>query len=72
MSLDANSLLSSLLVSSVGMVLFLYGKRQTRLPHLLTGIILMVYPYFVPAPLLMFTIAGVLCVALWLVVKLGW
>jgi hypothetical protein len=36
--LDANSLLASLLVSSIGMATFVYGKRQARLPQMLVGV----------------------------------
>jgi len=27
-------------------VLFLYGKKQVRLPQLIGGLLLMIYPYF--------------------------
>ncbi len=41
-------LLSGLLFSSIGLGLFVYGKKQQRPVPLLCGIGLMVYPYFVP------------------------
>ncbi|MBK7580495.1 MAG: hypothetical protein IPI67_09850 [Myxococcales bacterium] len=72
MSLDANSLLASLLVSSIGMVLFIYGKRQSRLPHMGVGIVMLVYPYFVGSPLWMLGIAALLVAALIGAVRLGW
>jgi hypothetical protein len=72
MNLDATSLLTSLFISSVGFVLLTYGKRMSRPPHLLTGLILLVYPYFVPSPLIMALIAAGLTGALWLAVRLGW
>jgi hypothetical protein len=71
-SLDASSLLASLLVSSIGMVLFVYGKRQSRLPHMGVGIVMLVYPYFIGSPLLMLVIAAVLVLALVVSVRLGW
>jgi hypothetical protein len=46
MTFDANYLLASLLVSSIGFVLLVYGKRMARLPQLAVGIVLLVYPYF--------------------------
>jgi hypothetical protein len=72
MSFDATSLLTSLLVSSVGFVLLTYGRRMGRPPHLIAGLVLLVYPYFVPAPLIMLMIAAVIVGALWLAVRFGW
>jgi hypothetical protein len=72
MSFDAGSLLTSLLVSSVGFVLLSYGRRMGRTPHLLAGLVLLVYPYFVPGVLLMFLIAAVIIGGLWVAVRFGW
>jgi hypothetical protein len=72
MNLDANWLLASLLVSSIGLVAFLYGKKQGRIPHIVIGLILVVYTYFVSNILLIFVIAAVLIALLWFVVRLGW
>lgn len=71
MELDANSLLASLLVSSIGMATFVYGKRQSRLPQMVAGVALMVFPYFVSNVLLMAGIAVVLLVGLWVAVRAG-
>jgi hypothetical protein len=68
---DANALLASLVPSSIGLVAFMYGKRQGRVPHIAVGLVLMVYPYFVSNILLMFAIAGVLSLGLWLAVRMG-
>jgi hypothetical protein len=70
--LDANSLLASLVVSSIGLVAFIYGKRQSRVPQLVVGLLLMVFPYFVSNVLLMGGITAVLLLALWGAVRLGW
>jgi hypothetical protein len=72
MSFEPGPLLASLLVSSAGFVLFVYGRRQARLPHGLAGLILLVYPYFVPSPLFVLLIAAAICGVLWLAVKFGW
>jgi hypothetical protein len=32
---------------AIGLGLFLYGKKQRRVPHLAAGVLLMVFPYFV-------------------------
>jgi hypothetical protein len=72
MNFDTGSLLASLLVSSVGFVLLTYGRRMSRPPHFLTGLVLLIYPYFVGTPWIMLAIAGVILGALRLAVKLGW
>lgn len=71
MDFDVNSLLASFVVSSVGFVLFVYGKRMSRAPHLLVGLVLLIYPYFVSAVLPMFGIAALLLGLLWFAVKRG-
>ena len=69
---DANALLASILIGTVGLGVFIYGKRQSRLPQMIAGIALMAYPYFVSNVLLMAGIAMALLAVLWLVVRLGW
>ena len=69
--MNANSLLASVLVGSIGMGLFIYGRRQRRAPHLAIGIVLMVFPYLVPSVTLMFVIAAALVGLLWLSSYLG-
>ena len=71
MNLDANSLLASLLVGSIGFVAFAYGKKQSRLPQMVVGVVLMGFPYFVTSVALMLGIAGGLLVALAIAVKVG-
>jgi hypothetical protein len=70
--MDANGLLASLFISSIGMVTFLYGKKQSRVPHLAIGLTLVVYTYFLSSVAWMFAIAAVLLALLWFVVRLGW
>ena len=69
--MNGNALLASLLIGSIGMGLFIYGRRQRRAPHLAVGIVLMVYPYLVPSVPLMFAIAAALVGVLWLASYLG-
>ncbi len=70
--LDANAILASIMIGTVGLGVFIYGKRQSRLPQMIAGVVLMAYPYFVSNVLLMAGIAMGLLAALWLVVRLGW
>ena len=72
MSLDANSLIAGLLVSSVGFVLFSYGRKLSRPPQLAAGLVLLVFPYFVSSVLAMLGIALALCVGLYLAVRAGY
>jgi hypothetical protein len=39
---------------------------------MITGLVLLVYPYFVPSFLIMLLIAAVIVGALWFAVRLGW
>jgi hypothetical protein len=69
--LDANALLASMAIGCVGLVAFLYGKKQSRLPQMVVGVALMVYPYFVSNLIIMAAIAAALLVALFVAVRLG-
>jgi hypothetical protein len=72
MNLDANSLLASMLIGSVGLGLLIYGKKQMRVPQMIVGIALLVYPYFVSNVWLMLGIAVAAVGGLWGVLRLGW
>ncbi len=41
-------LLWGLLFSSIGLAFFLYGKKQRAMVPLVCGLVLMIYPYFIP------------------------
>ena len=71
LNLDGNSLLLSLLIGCVGFVCFAYGKKQERFPQMIAGVVLCVYPYFVPNLMLMAGIAVAVLVLLGLAVRLG-
>jgi hypothetical protein len=72
MSFDASSLFAGLFVSSIGFVLLRYGRKMSRPPQLLTGLLLCVSPYFVPGAVLTLIIAAVLLGLLWVAVKQGY
>ena len=72
MTFDPTSLLVSLLISALGVGFFIYGRKQQRWPHLVVGIVLIGYTYFVSSVAVMLAIAGALVVALWLAVRMGW
>ena len=50
----------SLLISTIGLGYFMYGKKAVRYNFLIAGLILMIYPYFVPGILLLLIIGLVL------------
>jgi len=72
MSLDPAWLFLSLIPSGAGFVLFVYGKKQGRWPHLATGLALMVYPYLATTVVSLVAIGVALGVALWCAVRAGW
>ncbi len=72
MKIDATWLLLSMVISAVGMGLFIYGKKQSRIPHLVAGLILMIYTYVVTSALWMILIALAILAALFMLVRLGW
>jgi hypothetical protein len=69
---DANSLLASLLVSSIGLVLLRYGKKMARVPQIAVGIVLLVFPYFVGSAIWILAVGACLLALLWLAVNNGW
>src|SRR4051812_18834098 len=72
MSVDPGWLFLSLVVGGVGFVLFAYGKKQERWPHLVAGLALMVYPNFVSSIGALAGVGVALCVGLWPAVRNGW
>lgn len=72
MSFDPNELLLSLLAGSIGLVLFIYGRRQSRMPQLVGGLLFMVYPYFTANTTWMLVVGAALGVGLWWVIRIGW
>jgi len=65
MNFDADTLIASMIIGGIGTVSFIYGKRQSRLPQMVVGILLIAYPYFISDVFLMIGIAVVLLAALW-------
>jgi hypothetical protein len=72
MSLDPTLLFLSLITSGVGLVLFVYGKKQDRMPQLLGGIAMMIYPYFVSTVTMTLAVGVGIVAAVWIAVRQGW
>lgn len=55
--MDATTLFLSILFGSIGMGLFVFGKKQGRPLHLIAGMLLMVLPYLIPNAVAMSVVA---------------
>jgi hypothetical protein len=71
MDLSTGHLFASFFVGTIGIGLFIYGKKQGRVPQLLTGITLLVFPYFLESPAWILGIGALTLSGLWLVVRAG-
>jgi len=71
-NLDAGTLISGFFISGVGFVFFNYGRKMGRPIHLITGLILMVFPYFVPNVIASIGIAALLCGMNYVAVQRGY
>ena len=69
--LDPAFLVVSLIISSVGFVMFMYGKKQHRPVQLGSGLLLLLFPFFVRDALWLGLASAVICVAVWGAVKAG-
>ena len=58
--MNAGVLLWGLLFSSIGLGFFLYGKKQRAVVPLVCGLVLMIYPYFIPNVVALVAIGAVL------------
>ena len=72
MSLDPAVLFLGMIISSVGLGLFVYGKKQERVPQLAIGLALMVMPYFTSAIRPLAVVALLLLTMLWWALRAGW
>jgi hypothetical protein len=66
-----HGLFASVVIGSIGLGLFLYGRKQRRVPHAAVGIALMGFPYLVASPWWIWSIGAGLLAALYLASYLG-
>jgi hypothetical protein len=71
-SFDPTWLFLSLFPSGIGFVLFVYGRKLQRWPHIVAGLLFMTYPYVTTGVTSLVTVGVVLGVGLWFVVQSGW
>lgn len=72
MNLSPGWLIASLIISSIGLILLNYGRKFARIPQILVGLAMLIYPYFVPGVLANVLVAAGLGAVLWVAVRLGW
>jgi hypothetical protein len=68
---STGSLYASLLVGSIGLGLFMYGRKLNRMPQVGVGASMMVYPYFVTGVVPMLSLCGLLLGGLWMLQRGG-
>lgn len=71
MEMTDTAMFASLLVSSIGLSLFVYGKKQVRAPQLSVGLALMVLPYAVGSALPIIGVGAASLLALHLALRNG-
>ena len=71
MNLDPGWLFLSLIISTVGLGLFVYGKREARWPQAVVGLLFMVYPYFTSSLRSLVLVGVVLAAGLWYLLRTG-
>jgi len=72
MSIDPTWLFLSLFPSGIGFVLFVYGRKQQRWPHIVAGLLFMAYPYVTTTVTSLVAVGALLGGGLWYVVQQGW
>ena len=72
MSMDPTWLFLSLIPGGIGFVLLAYGKKRGRLPHVVAGLLFLVYPYFVETAAGLVGVGAALGGLLWLAVRSDW
>ena len=71
MDLSAVTLFAGILVSAAGVGLFIYGKRESRFPQLISGMAMMAIPMFVTGASGILGGGAIIFGALWLSVRSG-
>ena len=59
------ALFASLLFGVIGFAAFRYGKKHAVIVPMVLGLVLMVFPYFVPEAWMIWVVGAVLTAAVW-------
>ena len=65
--MDPTYIFFVILFSAAGMAYFMYGKKQAAFVPLLTGLALMIYPYFVSSNLVLVGVGLLLAAVPWFI-----
>jgi hypothetical protein len=71
LNLSLGSLVAGGFISLVGLAVLMYGRKEVRVPHIVAGAILIIFPYFVGLWWLELVIAAAVLAALALFSRLG-
>jgi hypothetical protein len=72
MDLSLSTLVVGIFISLIGVALLIYGRKEARVPHMIAGLLLIVFPYFVGQWWLAIVIAAVILAALAIISRLGY
>jgi hypothetical protein len=67
MDIDMGSLIVSFIFGSIGLGMFIYGRKMGRYVPLAAGLLLMVVPYFIPNWIAQVVVCSVLTAGPWIV-----
>lgn len=65
LNMSSGSLISGLIVGSLGAAMFIYGKKQQKLTSLGGGILLCVIPMFITSALLLWGLTAACVAGVW-------
>jgi hypothetical protein len=71
-NLSLGNLAISIFLGLIGAALLLYGRKEIRVPHIVAGVILVVFPYFVGIWWLAVLIAVIVLTGLSVITRLGY
>jgi predicted cobalt transporter CbtA len=70
--LSLNNIVLGGFIGLIGLALLMYGRKEVRIPHIVVGLVLIVYPYFVGSLPVEVAVAVVLVAGLAFVSRLGY
>jgi len=70
-SFEPGQLFLSVVTGTIGLALFIYGKKQARWPQMAVGLALMVYPYFLTGTVPIIAVGLALGALLWGMLRRG-
>lgn len=69
--ISGSELMVGMVTSTIGMGIFLYGKKSDRFPQIFAGLGLMAFPIAVHAVVPVLAVSTLIVAALWLGVRMG-